>query len=840
MRLLLVALLVFTAGDVHAQGTFLVGAAKVDVTPPPFDAAADAAMFPTCPAAVFTGPRSFGLQEPYVDQDGSGFFNYDADVYCDANANGRYDGLYSAGGVDHLLEWVHDPIDARAVAIGDGSRWAIIVSVESIGLFENQTKRMQTAVRAALPPGTDATLVFSADHNESSPDAIGLFGAPDTGQGVGVNSGIDDYYMAFLVERAAQAAVDAFHDAVPGRLRIVESLPPADLPTHLSHNFPTTNDDRSPAAINPKLRVIQGVTASGTPVFTLLGLSAHNQQVGHAGDSETVIVGSRTFRVNRAVSGDWPGAFNAYLEGQGVGLPLFLVGDNGSIEDPAQQPEVADTFLQATRTGQGLANAVLAGLPGAEDLPFGPIVGDQIDFFVPLENNLFRAAAAAGLFGDRQLYTAGQPTGRTGDDLLTGATVIDVGPELQLLGHPSESFPALSVGSPWGIEEASCPERPNPEVPTWHAHARHRVQMGLANDLIGYMIPAWGWATDPGVATTTCTIDENTGNDPAGHKHKLESESAGFTAGNIVANQLASMLDARPDPRAQIRLGRFVLPDGTLSHRAAGAVGIRLTRGTSTVLQACRDTFVALPSVATLDGVVPDAVGGFMDFDGAPENAPDLLTRGMWAGASAAAPDARYYVNVYPALTVDAGGDADGDRVCDDADNCPNDPNPDQADLDGDGRGDVCDDADAVLHLNRVQLRADAPGDGPGGRIGVRGTFTTAPPRDAFTAANGLAVHVTDGRGLDRRFAWPAAECQTSARGRVRCRNADGTVKGAFLPVSRGSASYRVTFLARRLALAAPFTAPATVTVTDQQVIDRAGTIAACTSSSTGMTCRQP
>src|SRR5207237_1221443 len=137
----------------------------------------------------------------------------------------------------------------------------------------------------------------------------------------------------------------------------------------------------------------------------------------------------------------------------------------------------------------------------------------------------------------------------------------------------------------------------------------------------------------------------------------------------------------------QIRLGRFVLPDGTLSHRAAGAVGIRLTRRPSTVLQACRDTFVALPSVATLGGVVPDAVGGFMDFDGAPQDGPDLLTRGMWAGASAAAPATRYYVNVYPALTVDAGGDADGDRVCDDVDDCPNDPNPDQADLDGDGRG---------------------------------------------------------------------------------------------------------------------------------------------------------
>ena len=39
--------------------------------------------------------------------------------------------------------------------------------------------------------------------------------------------------------------------------------------------------------------------------------------------------------------------------------------------------------------------------------------------------------------------------------------------------------------------------------------------------------------------------------------------------------------------------------------------------------------------------------------------------------------------------------DSDGDRVPDSIDNCPLDPNPDQADFDGDGLGDVCDpDAD--------------------------------------------------------------------------------------------------------------------------------------------------
>jgi hypothetical protein len=37
------------------------------------------------------------------------------------------------------------------------------------------------------------------------------------------------------------------------------------------------------------------------------------------------------------------------------------------------------------------------------------------------------------------------------------------------------------------------------------------------------------------------------------------------------------------------------------------------------------------------------------------------------------------------------GGDTDGDGVCDDNDNCPNDANPDQRDVDSDTAGDVCD-----------------------------------------------------------------------------------------------------------------------------------------------------
>ena len=64
--------------------------------------------------------------------------------------------------------------------------------------------------------------------------------------------------------------------------------------------------------------------------------------------------------------------------------------------------------------------------------------------------------------------------------------------------------------------------------------------------------------------------------------------------------------------------------------------------------------------------------------------------------------------------------DSDGDGVVDIEDNCPNDPNADQGDVDGDGIGNVCDATQSVtlIHLD------SQPGDYIGG--GQQQTFTVA------------------------------------------------------------------------------------------------------------------
>jgi len=613
----------------------LVGAAKVDVSPPAFDPKTDAAAFPLCPSAVFDGPRQFAFEEPYRDIQGLGHFEY-PDPFCDANHNGRWDGIYISGGVDHLAQRVHDPIDARAIAVSDGVRTAVVVSVVAQGIHETYTHRVRDRLKALRPQVTD--VIVSANHNESSPDTVGIYGAPSVEDTVGGRSGIDDYYMSFLVDRVADAAAAAFDARQPAVVSALQMPVPSTVNVHLSNNFPTTDDSGKGVALDPKIGVLTAKTLDGKPIVTLMSMAAHNQEIGHS----SALPGD--------LSSDWPGFFHRRVEQDAGGMGMFLVADNGSIEDPQTVPPVPKTagpdcpdgcYAQAQATGEALADAVAGQLPNARPLRSGRVDIRRDEFYVPLENNLFKAAAVAGLFGDRQTFLAGVPVGPLGPDVRTEVGVVDVGPDLQLLANPGEAFPALMVGNHWGVEDASCPDRPNPPTPTWHATATYRFNVGLADDMLGYLIPAWGFSTQPGVFVTTCFNDLND-KDQRGHQHKLETESVGPTGANVVAQHLTGLLDASAASKADVRPGRFIRPDGSLSRSPLGAVGV----------------WVAGPehggagSVFAVDGVnsfgshAADGHGQFTDYDAVTQRAPDLSTHGINVGSHTV------YVDVYPDVSA--------------------------------------------------------------------------------------------------------------------------------------------------------------------------------------------
>jgi hypothetical protein len=632
------------AEPASAASSFRAGFAVVKTTPPKLGDQAPPQEFASCPAGL-DGSRIFAFAEPYKDVSADKRFNY-PEPYCDANHNGRYDGIYSSGGIDALATRVHDDIDARAVAIGDGAKTYVYVSVVAQGLFENYTRQMRGDAIALSKTGGHKPIddvVVSANHNESSPDTVGIYGGPNVGDVSGGNSGINDYYMRYLRGRVASAAVAAADRAEPATLRAHQFTLPPTLRVSLSENFPTTDDLGRPAAIDPKVGLLQARNSSGAPIVTIMSLAAHNQEVGH---SETHGSGGQV-----DMSSDWPGYFAARLESRLHAPAMFLVADNGSEEDPITVPALPkndlDPYPQAQATGVALADAVAAQAPNARPLRFGALAFKRNEFTVPLENSAFKAAAAAGIFGERQTYAAGQPAGRGGTDLLTMTSVLRVGPDLQLLGNPAEAFPALMLGSPFGIEDAPCPSRPNPPVPTWHATAAYRFHVGLADDLIGYISPPWAFTSAPGIfpGPPECQNDPDSDRDSKGHQHKLETEGVGPSAGGYVADNLTGILKQQgADPAAVMRPGRFVYADGTLGRLPHKAVGVWIAgSGAGTV--------VALPGITGFGGRPVDATGRTMDYDGAEQPADgDVTTRGMLVYACDGSVARRYYLNLYPAI----------------------------------------------------------------------------------------------------------------------------------------------------------------------------------------------
>src|SRR5579884_326959 len=272
LAFLVVALLVLcwpSTGHAASHYRFYAGAGRADITPPLAGTAAGAAadrrfapQFAGCSPGAFPTQGRFALQEPFYDLNGDGQWDPGTDLnsgpngqrpdpFCDANDNGRWDGIYSDNEKGPATG-VHDPIDVRAVAISDGRHPPLVyASVDTIGIFDYYDQQAQYDLRRDFH--IRANLVISADHNESSPDTIGLYGALGTPLGVGLRSGIDEFYMSFLEHRIAQAAAAAVHNLRPARLfanQIEGHIPngqsgstyplPSGMTQHISDQFPTS------------------------------------------------------------------------------------------------------------------------------------------------------------------------------------------------------------------------------------------------------------------------------------------------------------------------------------------------------------------------------------------------------------------------------------------------------------------------------------------------------------------------------------------------------------------------------------------------------------------------
>src|SRR5262249_53942985 len=120
----------------------------------------------------------------------------------------------------------------------------------------------------------------------------------------------------------------------------------------------------------------------------------------------------------------------------------------------------------------------------------------------------------------------------------------------------------------------------------------------------------------------------------------------------------------------------------------------------------------------------------------------------------------------------------------------------------------------------------------------ARGRIVTDPSVDDFDVSDGLGVHVVDAASLDVTVAFLSSECTASHGGRFRCGRSDHpATQVKFRCLKSSHVAYRYLVRLGHVSLPTSLTAPVTLTLTTNDVVDRVGSSDTCSATSSGLVC---
>lgn len=264
--------------------------------------------------------------------------------------------LEGFAGRDHGAEGIHDPLKATAVAISDGSRQAVVVSLDIAdipdSLVETIWEKVETHYHIA-----PKNLLINASHTHAGP--ITRSHVPRKDILSAKHAEPDKRYTRTLVEKIVTAVGKALGDIRPARVRwgcgetrIGMSRRARDVSLYhgsasgylgIFANYP--NPDKE---IDRTCPVIFFTDTGDRPLALLFGASCHPTTMSHD---------------NYHISAEYPGAARRILE-QRLGAPaLFLQGTGGDVKPRRVAEEMSfrsGTFEDVEAVGAELAEDVMA------------------------------------------------------------------------------------------------------------------------------------------------------------------------------------------------------------------------------------------------------------------------------------------------------------------------------------------------------------------------------------------------------------------------------------------------------------------------------------------------
>ncbi|QDU60409.1 hypothetical protein Pan216_12480 [Planctomycetes bacterium Pan216] len=380
----------------------------------------------------------------------------------------------AGNGLERRATKVLDPLYARALVLKDGDQEIALVSVDSIGLQYDVTKR----VRKRLPE-LDYVMVAST-HSHSTPDVIGLWGPSRR------ESGKDPAYVRLIEDKIVAAVTSAR-----------SSTNPATASFGTAQDKSLLYDPRPPYVYDDILRTLMFRHAkTNQPLAIVVQWGAHPEC---------------TSARSSFLSADYPATLLAELQKE-YGCPgLFFVGATGGLMMPNLRPlrersgseslTIEEGMAEYGKAVTSLARKALAESEPIKLMPMKPVVKRRS---LPLTNPKFIGALSIGLLerpiylwtGDSSELGRQVPSRQTGSLIAieTEAGWLQLG-QLRILLIPGEIHPELVYG---GVVDPPDLRLDFPDAPIEPPLAkempdRRWMLFGLANDEIGYIIPKRQW-----------------------------------------------------------------------------------------------------------------------------------------------------------------------------------------------------------------------------------------------------------------------------------------------------------------------------------------------------------
>ena len=412
--------------------------------------------------------------DPWVDADNNGRFEpKKGDTYTDRNGNGTFDFVWLAGFSNNRpAKGVHDPLWARAIAFRNSGVTVVMVSIDSIGIFNEKFIKVRKMIDSSLHIDH---VMFSSLHNHEAPDTMGIWSYSV------VHPRFDHKYMAFVQQACKEAVEEAVRNLQPAETILAQV-------TAGPNGY--VDDSRKPIVYDNVIRCARFVKAgSDDTIATVVEWGCHPETLGGANPLLT-----------SDFCGYWRDAVeNGVSEPNGVkrlgGMCLYFQGMLGGLMtqlhttvphrngvDKFTEP----SFEKAQALGENLAILTINAVRGEKawrSTDTRVAVAAQT-IFVPM-SGLFHAGVLLGLVHPGWYWGKGR----------TEVDVIRVG-ELEILTIPGEMYPEIAEGGIESPEGADYPSAPF-EVPPLRSLMKGRLNMmiGLANDELGYIIPKTQWDT---------------------------------------------------------------------------------------------------------------------------------------------------------------------------------------------------------------------------------------------------------------------------------------------------------------------------------------------------------